>query len=153
MYPLVFEVLTAWLRFSFFSILEPHGEFDRCRIFLLLIFLILMFVCAFDFCGYCSQDLTIKSLIERLAKVNENLKKYSHVNKKALEQYVGFSEQRETLLLRKTEIDKGQAAIKELIEALDLQKDEVSCGTSRTSAHPMTAFLSVTINLQVAQCV
>lgn len=57
--------------------------------------------------------------------MNESLKKYSHVNKKALDQYVSFSEQRETLLVRKTELDAGQTAIRELVDALDMQKDEV----------------------------
>ena len=50
------------------------------------------------------------------------LTKYSHVNKKALDQYVNFSEQREALLERKTELDDGAAKIKELIEALDQQR-------------------------------
>lgn len=71
------------------------------------------------------QRLGIKDLMKRLHSVNENLKKYSHVNKKALDQYVSFSEQRETLLQRKNELDAGQAAIKELVDALDMQKDEV----------------------------
>lgn len=39
---------------------------------------------------------------------------------------MNFSEQREALLERKTELDDGAAKIKELIEALDRQKDEVS---------------------------
>lgn len=63
--------------------------------------------------------------MKRLHSVNESLKKYSHVNKKALDQYVSFSEQRETLLQRKNELDAGQAAIQELVDALDMQKDEV----------------------------
>lgn len=63
--------------------------------------------------------------MKRLHKVNESLKKYSHVNKKALDQYISFSEQRETLMARKKELDGGQTSIKELVEALDMQKDEV----------------------------
>ena len=38
---------------------------------------------------------------------NEELKKYSHVNKKALDQFVNFSEQKEKLMKRKDELDKG----------------------------------------------
>lgn len=63
--------------------------------------------------------------MKKLNAANENLKKFSHVNKKALDQYVSFSEQREAIMARKTEIDAAQTAIKELIEGLDLQKDEV----------------------------
>ena len=66
-----------------------------------------------------------KKLMRKLNEANENLKRFSHVNKKALDQYVSFSEQREALLQRKEETDKGEAAIKELIESLDMQKDEV----------------------------
>mmetsp|Transcript_57614 Transcript_57614/g.115710 ORF Transcript_57614/g.115710 Transcript_57614/m.115710 type:complete len:1308 (-) Transcript_57614:266-4189(-) len=66
----------------------------------------------------------VKELMKKLHKVNQELTKYSHVNKKALDQYVNFSEQREALLGRRTELDKGSEAIDELIEALDLQKDE-----------------------------
>lgn len=66
-----------------------------------------------------------KKLMKKLNEANENLKRFSHVNKKALDQYVSFSEQREALLQRKEETDKGEAAIKELIESLDMQKDEV----------------------------
>ncbi|CAN0248041.1 unnamed protein product, partial [Ectocarpus fasciculatus] len=63
--------------------------------------------------------------MKKLNAANDSLKKFSHVNKKALDQYVSFSEQRETILKRKNEIDAAQTAIKELIEGLDLQKDEV----------------------------
>lgn len=70
--------------------------------------------------------------MKKLNAANEHLKKFSHVNKKALDQYVSFSDQRETILERKVEIDTAQTAIKELIDGLDLQKDEVGgmyCGT------------------------
>lgn len=45
---------------------------------------------------------------------NEELKKYSHVNKKALDQFVNFSEQKEKLMKRKEELDKGYQ-VKELL--------------------------------------
>ena len=75
-----------------------------------------------------------KKLMKKLNAANEHLKKFSHVNKKALDQYVSFSDQRETILERKEEIDTAQTAIKELIDGLDLQKDEVGgmyCGIPR----------------------
>ena len=46
-------------------------------------------------------------LWKKLQKCNEELKKFSHVNKKALDQFVTFSEQKEKLTKRKQEVDKG----------------------------------------------
>jgi structural maintenance of chromosome 3 (chondroitin sulfate proteoglycan 6) len=42
-----------------------------------------------------------------LFKCNEDLKKFSHVNKKALDQYVSFMEQRDQLQQRRAELDSG----------------------------------------------
>lgn len=57
-------------------------------------------------------------------RVNEELKKYSHVNKKAFEQYSNFTKQRDALLQRRDELDISEAAIQELIQTLDQRKDE-----------------------------
>lgn len=38
---------------------------------------------------------------------NEQLTQFSHVNKKALDQYVNFTEQREQLQRRRAELDAG----------------------------------------------
>lgn len=51
------------------------------------------------------QDMEGKTLLSKLHKVNEVLKKYSHVNKKAFEQYGNFTKQREQLQNRKEELD------------------------------------------------
>lgn len=75
-----------------------------------------------DFDKYRGQS--INSLMKKLKRTNENLKKYSHVNKKALEQYLNFTEQRDTLTLRREELDSGAAAIRSLIDSLDQRKDE-----------------------------
>jgi structural maintenance of chromosome 3 (chondroitin sulfate proteoglycan 6) len=75
--------------------------------------------------------LSISALMRDLDKVNKKLKKYSHVNKKAYDQYVNFSEQREALLKRKEELDEGAEKVKELIESLDRQKDEAINRTFR----------------------
>ena len=42
-----------------------------------------------------------------LHKCNEQFKQFSHVNKKALDQYVNFTEQREELQKRQAELDAG----------------------------------------------
>ncbi|CAO2840950.1 unnamed protein product [Amaranthus hypochondriacus] len=65
-----------------------------------------------------------KELHKMLHKCNEQLQQFSHVNKKALDQYVNFTEQREALQLRQGELDAGDEKIKELIEVLDQRKDE-----------------------------
>ncbi|KAG5519930.1 hypothetical protein PMAC_000207 [Pneumocystis sp. 'macacae'] len=69
---------------------------------------------------------SIKSnmIVKRLHKVNEALKKYSHVNKKAFEQYTSFVKQRDALLVRRKELDESQASIENLISVLDQRKDE-----------------------------
>jgi len=61
--------------------------------------------------------------MRELEKTNKKLKSYSHVNKKAFDQFVNFNEQRGALLKRKKEVDKGIRKVKELIESLDCQKD------------------------------
>jgi structural maintenance of chromosome 3 (chondroitin sulfate proteoglycan 6) len=53
------------------------------------------------------QKKGLKDLHKILHKCNEELKKYSHVNKKALDQYVNFTEQREELQKRQAELDSG----------------------------------------------
>jgi len=67
---------------------------------------------------------SIKELMKGLDGVNKKLKKYSHVNKKAYDQYVNFSEQRGELLVRKQELDRGAEKVQELVDSLDRQKDE-----------------------------
>ncbi|KAK4044615.1 RecF/RecN/SMC [Parachaetomium inaequale] len=60
----------------------------------------------------------------RLRKVNEALKKYKHINKKAFDQYNSFTTQRDQLLKRRKELDTSQKSIEALIEHLDQEKDE-----------------------------
>lgn len=67
---------------------------------------------------------SIKELHKMLHRCNEQLQQFSHVNKKALDQYVNFTEQREELQKRQAELDAGDEKIRELISVLDLRKDE-----------------------------
>lgn len=79
---------------------------------------------------------SIQALMKKLEDINKKLKKYSHVNKKAFDQFVNFSEQREQLIKRREEIDEGGLKVKELIESLDRKKDEAINRTFRgVSAH------------------
>lgn len=67
---------------------------------------------------------SIGGLMKKLKRTNEKLKKYSHVNKKALEQFISFTEQRDALARRREELDSGAVAIRSLIDSLDHRKDE-----------------------------
>lgn len=62
--------------------------------------------------------------MRRLHKVNDGLKKFAHVNKKAFEQYNNFTKQRDDLLKRRGELEASAESIQELIETLDQRKDE-----------------------------
>ncbi|XP_057441576.1 structural maintenance of chromosomes protein 3-like [Lotus japonicus] len=66
----------------------------------------------------------IKDLNKMLHRCNEQLQQFSHVNKKALDQYINFTEQREELQQRQAELDAGDEKIRELISVLDQRKDE-----------------------------
>lgn len=46
------------------------------------------------------------------------------MNKKAFEQYNNFTKQRDQLLERRGELDKSAESIDELIQVLDMRKDE-----------------------------
>lgn len=70
------------------------------------------------------QNLPTKQLFKKLETANMELKKYSHVNKKALDQFISFSEQKEKLVARKEEIDRGYEKIKELMQVLEHRKYE-----------------------------
>ena len=56
--------------------------------------------------------------------MNKGLKKFASINKRAADQYVAFSEQREELKARVEEVERGRASIEELIQTLDDKKDE-----------------------------
>ncbi|XP_013782387.1 structural maintenance of chromosomes protein 3-like [Limulus polyphemus] len=70
------------------------------------------------------QNLGMKQLFKKLEQCNHELKKYSHVNKKALDQFINFSEQKEKLVKRKEELDRGHSSIMELMNALEMRKYE-----------------------------
>jgi structural maintenance of chromosome 3 (chondroitin sulfate proteoglycan 6) len=59
-----------------------------------------------------------------LHKVNERLKDYTHVNKKAFDQYNNFNKQKDALNSRRAELNESCQAITDLIENLDHRKDE-----------------------------
>ncbi len=70
------------------------------------------------------QATALKALYSQLHACQKKLKAYSHVNQKALDQFVSFSEQREKFLVRKKEQDDADVSIQDLIKVLDGQKEE-----------------------------
>lgn len=70
------------------------------------------------------QNCTLKQLFKKLDQCNHELKKYSHVNKKALDQFINFSDQKEKLMKRKEELDRGHKSITELMSVLEQRKYE-----------------------------
>lgn len=70
------------------------------------------------------ERLDAKAISNRLKKVADALKKYKHVNKKALEQYNSFTVQQEQLMKRREELNESQRSIEELVQHLDQRKDE-----------------------------
>ncbi|RDL37443.1 Structural maintenance of chromosomes protein [Venustampulla echinocandica] len=70
------------------------------------------------------SNMESKTLTARLKKVNEALKKYKHVNKKAFEQYNSFTSERDGLIRRRKELEDSQGSIQELVDVLDQRKDE-----------------------------
>jgi structural maintenance of chromosome 3 (chondroitin sulfate proteoglycan 6) len=62
--------------------------------------------------------------MKKLHVINEGLKKFAHVNKKAFEQYNNFTKQRDQLLQRREELEKSAKSIEDLVEVLDQRKDE-----------------------------
>ena len=65
----------------------------------------------------------LRELHRRLARTSEALRSFSHVNRKALDQYVNFTEQRQSLLQRQAELVRADEKIRELIGALDQRKE------------------------------
>jgi structural maintenance of chromosome 3 (chondroitin sulfate proteoglycan 6) len=61
-----------------------------------------------------------KSLLAKLDSINQELKKYSHVNKKALEQFITSSDQQKKLLERLEDIDHGKEVKYTLISVTNL---------------------------------
>jgi chromosome segregation ATPase len=68
------------------------------------------------------KSLGEKQVLQRLKEVNESLKKFAGVNRKALDQYVSFNEQRENLVGRREELIRDTEAIEQLVQTLDSQK-------------------------------
>jgi structural maintenance of chromosome 3 (chondroitin sulfate proteoglycan 6) len=70
------------------------------------------------------RSLASKELSARLTKNLKKLEKFKHVNRKAIDQFMQLNDKRAELVSKKDELEKGKTAIEELIQNLDLKKDE-----------------------------
>jgi structural maintenance of chromosome 3 (chondroitin sulfate proteoglycan 6) len=70
------------------------------------------------------QDMSMKELYFKMDHCNQELKKLSHVNKKAMDQFVQFSEHKEKLIQRRDEADRAYKSILDFITTLDQRKNE-----------------------------
>ncbi|KAK5045178.1 hypothetical protein LTR84_009511 [Exophiala bonariae] len=87
---------------------------------------------------YRSMD--SNTIVKRLQKVKESLKKYSSVNKHAFEHYRKSTKQREELDSRRKDLEAAKTSIQNLIEVLDQRKDEA---IERTFKQVSKAFAEV----------
>lgn len=80
-------------------------------------------------------------LVRDLADANRELMAFSHVNRKAMEQFENFSEQLLDLRRRKEEIDLGESSLREALQQIDEQKDATMLQTlRRVNEHFQQAF-------------
>lgn len=68
------------------------------------------------------RGISSKNLYQKLHTAITGLQKYSHVNKKALDQYLTSSEERRSLEARSDEIVKGKQAIQDMMDVLEEKK-------------------------------
>jgi structural maintenance of chromosome 3 (chondroitin sulfate proteoglycan 6) len=74
-------------------------------------------------------------LMQLLREVNEELKKFAHVNKKALDQYAQLTDSRKDMHDQRAALDKEHDSVKKLIAHLDKQKDEAISRTFKQVQH------------------
>ena len=67
--------------------------------------------------------LTLEQCRDELVKEKQKLARFDHVNKKALDQFLSFTEEKEKFATRKEQMEREHAAIQRLIQSLDMQKD------------------------------
>ncbi|XP_058794307.1 structural maintenance of chromosomes protein 3-like [Phymastichus coffea] len=68
------------------------------------------------------QAINTKTLYKKLDNCRKNLKNFEHVNKKALDQYETFKDQRDNFFKRKEELDKANEKIEQLFNFLQQKK-------------------------------
>ncbi|CAH6723260.1 structural maintenance of chromosomes protein 3 [[Candida] jaroonii] len=77
---------------------------------------------AFDYEKF--DGLTNDDLLSKLNLTNKELEKYAHINKKAIEQFDIFNNQRNDLLGRRQDLNESKKSIEKLIDDLKIQKHQ-----------------------------
>lgn len=77
---------------------------------------------AFDYEKF--EGLTNDDLLSKLNLTNKELEKYAHINKKAIEQFDIFNNQRNDLLGRRQDLNESKKSIEKLIDDLKIQKHQ-----------------------------
>jgi len=75
------------------------------------------------------QNHTKTQIAKMFKSVNDQLQKYDHINKKAIEQYQTFSDQLIDLQNGRAENDKNEIELKQWIEEIETQKEETLMST------------------------
>ncbi|RLV94112.1 Chromosome segregation protein sudA [Spathaspora sp. JA1] len=84
------------------------------------------------------HSFTTQQLIAKLNEINIELDKYSHINKKALEQYNSFTKQQQELITRRQELETSKRSIEDLISNLQQQKGDVLTKSFEQVSHHFT---------------
>lgn len=69
------------------------------------------------------EDLTLDQLLVFLNDTNNELKRFAHINRKAMEQFQTFTREKEELEQRKQELERSKESIEQLMLSLEQQKD------------------------------
>ncbi|OBA24313.1 RecF/RecN/SMC protein [Metschnikowia bicuspidata var. bicuspidata NRRL YB-4993] len=69
------------------------------------------------------ENITLDEIFRNLDVIHNELKRYAHINKKALEQYNTFAKEREDLISRKHDLENSKESIENLVLSLEQQKD------------------------------
>jgi structural maintenance of chromosome 3 (chondroitin sulfate proteoglycan 6) len=90
------------------------------------------------------KDTSMKELYFKMDQCNKDLQKLSHVNKKAMDQYLQFSDHKEKLIQRRDEADRAYKSILEFIQTLDQRKNEnMQMTFKQVSKHFNEIFLKI----------
>lgn len=99
------------------------------------------------------RHLSLNDLLVRLRSVNDKLRQCSGVNRKAVDQFRSFSEQRDSLQQRREELQEARQAIEGLLTSLDGKKDEAIERTFRGVAKEFAAVFKALVPSGSAQLV
>lgn len=69
------------------------------------------------------EDLSLDELLVFLNDTNNELKRFAHINRKAMEQFQTFTREKEELEERKNELERSKESIEQLMLSLEQQKD------------------------------